>query len=783
MNVWSHHPTIFNGRMSLRIAGLLTLCVAFITTLFFLIAPFAQAAPGINETVIFQGRLLNASGAVVADGYYNMEFTIYQDGDGQTAGNPSGTQLWSESYVNNNANEGVQVRNGYFSVQLGSNTAFGSSIDWNQDTLWLSMNVAGTAAACTTFGSAPCTEDGEMLPMKRFTSAPYAMNAGQVGGKTADELIHNGTEQQTANFNISGTGQAATLQGNTSVIAPLFDRADAGTLNIGTTQATTINLGASNTDQTINIATSDTSGIKNLTVGSVYGASQTTIQGGSNGVTVATDGGFTVYNRDTSINSVLVGSNGSIDLNLSALSDFRVYNSSNTDLLRISDGGNITAHATSALLVNGSAQFANGITVIGDTASTEYTTPLGYTLSTAINIPNYSVGQYDSILAFGLPASSHATARGLLIADARSGDHQATIGILSPDENQIFGLSYNGSNDTAYLDNTANTIALQGNSLDILTAKNNGGTANVGIGNNASSGYALDVTGDINSSSAIRIGGTSTLTNSSLAFSAASEATVSAASGQDLTLSADSGSVTVSDDGVQVGDGTASGDATLFTLDSGTAAPSSAFVGSMYYDTTLGEVQCYEASGWGNCSSAPDTFVTLHAEYPSSVTMVDGTGTDEYGFCSSEFGINDGSSGQPDICDTDDNFSYYGWTSAEATAQRTSVIIQHTLPDDFDDFISGTTSITSRADATGSYSSYEIHKKTSDGTLTACTGSPTTLMSGDTAWTKTTLTGGGEPANCSFTAGDTLVVIGHLHAVSGGSAYMSDISFAYKRSN
>ena len=53
--------------------------------------PVAQAAAGINKTINFQGRLLNAQGAVVADGNYNMEFKIYQDGPGNVAGDTGGT--------------------------------------------------------------------------------------------------------------------------------------------------------------------------------------------------------------------------------------------------------------------------------------------------------------------------------------------------------------------------------------------------------------------------------------------------------------------------------------------------------------------------------------------------------------------------------------------------------------------------------------------------------------------------------------------------------------------
>lgn len=76
---------------------------------------------------------------------------------------------------------------------------------------------------------------------------------------------------------------------------------------------------------------------------------------------------------------------------------------------------------------------------------------------------------------------------------------------------------------------------LQGGTNRILVAANNGGVANVGIGNDATSGYALDVTGDTNTSGGYRIGGNTALTNSSLTFNGGAPANISSASGQDST--------------------------------------------------------------------------------------------------------------------------------------------------------------------------------------------------------------------------------------------------------
>ena len=232
MTLWCHLPTIFNRRHALRIAGLIALCVAIITTLFF--SSTVRAEAGINQTISFQGRLLNSAGGIVPDGYYNMQFKLYQDGTGTTAGNTGGTLKWTESHVNGNANGGVQVKNGYFSVNLGSKTAFDSSVDWNQTTLWLSMNVAGSAAACTQFNAGPCTADGEMLPMKRLNATPFAINSAMLEGKRANNFLQlaQGVQEDASNntssifVNKTGSGNLLQLQQSATDIFTITNDGD-----------------------------------------------------------------------------------------------------------------------------------------------------------------------------------------------------------------------------------------------------------------------------------------------------------------------------------------------------------------------------------------------------------------------------------------------------------------------------------------------------------------------------------------------------------------------------
>lgn len=234
-----HHG--FGAKRLLLVCSLLLVAIS---TVLLSYTPQAHAATGINQTINFQGRLFNAQGAIVPDGYYNMQFKIYQDGPGTAAGNPGGTLKWTESWLNS-ASNGVTVKNGYISVSLGSLNAFGTQVDWNQDTLWLSMNIGDTNATCTPFTS--CTPDGEMVPMKRLSATPYALNAGKLGGLDASGFIQNRTTLQSSNIAIqsSAVGNVgAVIQGASGQIADILDvRKGDGTLALGVTAAGTVGIG------------------------------------------------------------------------------------------------------------------------------------------------------------------------------------------------------------------------------------------------------------------------------------------------------------------------------------------------------------------------------------------------------------------------------------------------------------------------------------------------------------------------------------------------------------
>jgi hypothetical protein len=285
------------------IVGVLLVCALLSST------P-VNAAAGISQQINFQGRLLNTQGATVPDGYYNIQFKIYQDGDGQSVGNttgsPAGTLMWTEDYLNNNS-QGVMVKNGFLSVQLGSVTAFGSSIDWNQDTLWLSMNIAGTAPTCTPFAS--CSPDGEMIPMKRLSSTPYSLNSGLLGGLASADFVQfaQGVQTDASNvdsiyINKTGSGNILTLQSSGS---NAFAITNSGDIHFGANANHTVSVAAAASGaagQTLTIA-AGTAG----SGGSAAAGGTLTLQGGNAAGTGSANGGDVVVSGGTGIGSGSAG--------------------------------------------------------------------------------------------------------------------------------------------------------------------------------------------------------------------------------------------------------------------------------------------------------------------------------------------------------------------------------------------------------------------------------------------------------------------------------------------
>lgn len=666
--MWYNHYTNHHRRRLWQVAALLALITALIIALVF--ASDAHATLGTTKTINFQGRLLTAAGAVVPDGNYNIEFKIYEGGSGAAAGNPDGTLKWTEDYVNGGTSGGVEVRNGFLSVNLGSVTPFGTSVDWSADTLWLSMDVAGSDASCTTFGTTPCVADGEMLPMNRLTATPYAINAGAVGGKTADNFVQlaqgvqtdASTNTSSIYINKTGTGNLIQLQ---NAGTDIFTVANNGDLTLGSA------------DHTISLSTAAAS-----TAGG-----QLSVAAGAGGTGSGGVGGTL---------NLQGGAAGSTD----------------------SNGGNIVLAGGS-----GNGTGSDGLVVM--------------------STPTYKTVTDD--------ANCHTAGANVAAS--------CTITSSSVNSASAVVIGFSAAGQTATLPNPANATA--GRAMYILGA-------------DGSSDFKLSINGGVGTNLInLRAGAAASLIWNGTAWTVAGITNTSSL--KDVYNSGNNNT------NIQIGNGSGTGEPTLLTLDHATSAPATSdasMLGSMYYDTTKGTIQCYEASGWGDCSAKPDVFVTLSPVYAGAVTNGSGIGTLTNDFCSGTLGINDGSSSQPTVCGSTETYNFYDWTSTEATAQTKSIYVTYQLSSNFTNFVAGSTSLMGRTDAAGANVSYQIYRNNGSG-LTACGSAISVSTGAQTAWQKATASGTADPSTCGFAAGDSIVIKITTTASGGANAYISNLGFTY----
>lgn len=614
----------------------------------------ASAQSSSHATIGFQGRLLMKNGTPVEDGTYNMQFKIYQGGDGTKPGNPGGALVWSESYLNNSERSGVSVKNGRFAVQLGSAQPFTDAINWSAGNLWFSMNVAGSSI-CHEFGGPGCTADGEMLPMKRISGSPYAMSAGKLGDKTADDFVQIGGGKQTD----SSTGSSIFLDktGNGHLIRLQNNGKDSFTV----TNSGDIKLGSQG-DRSIALESrKDT------------GASLTLKAGDSDG---SQGGSLVLSGGDAG------GESG--------------------------NGGNIVLKGGS-----GSKNDVDGLVIIG--------TP---TFSTTVSDTN-------------------CRPEGKLASD----NCQITDKSINTSAAIIIGFSSEGK--TARVPDPA--IKTPGRIIYLIGASD-------------SAEFTLQYGKDTNASIIMQPDtATSLLWNGSkwtpIGPQAATPASEEATPGKDNEK--DSKDTT--------------GTPSKKTPD---ASADSATEGSMYYDDELGKIRCYQLGEWDDCAAAPDAFITISPEYSGAVMNGADLGTISSDLCSDALNINDGSDGQSLICDKDETYNYYQWSTSEEEPQTRSIYLTYKLPANFKQFVPETTSLTTRRDGDTAGISYQLYRSQKTENLEAC-GEAVDLDEKPGSWHILKAVNEADPANCDFQAGDSLLIRINLTATATATAYVSDIDFVY----
>jgi len=527
-----------------RQAQFMMLGVIFIALIATSVATVVQpqrAVAASNNNLNFQARLQTASGAVVPDGEYNIQFKLYDD-------DTSGSLLWSESwYDSNGATAGndnrLLVKNGYFSANLGGQTAFPTTIDWDQD-LWLTMRVGGSAQT-----SSP-SYDTEMDPRLKLTGVPYAFRAGELakrnnatgytgllqfqnttgGNQTfiipdqgaagtytlmteeslAGAAIQNGTGVQS-NSNIaiqsaadsSVTALLKARSGQSADILQLTDSSNAVLMNVtsagnvGITNNASISglvgVGvAATSGEQLRVQTSSASVVGLSIVGS---ASQTAdllkIDGnGTRALNYSSNGGlYITAGSGQSANLLTLEDSGS-----NVIARFTAAGSLQTSALDTVTAGTLDIGATNATTIN-----------VGS-SSVALHAPGGVSLDTGKPL-NFETGTNDVQISYSSGANSLNVGNGNTSGLVRiQGDGFQVQDTTSFNVN----LSMDNTGATLFKNRVNSTTALQIQPSGSTTPVFNADTTNSRVGINKNNpGYALDVAGDINTSGVYRAAGTS----------------------------------------------------------------------------------------------------------------------------------------------------------------------------------------------------------------------------------------------------------------------------------
>jgi hypothetical protein len=286
---------------------------------------------------------------------------------------------------------------------------------------------------------------------------------------------------------------------------------------------------------------------------------------------------------------------------------------------------NVPSMATAGLQVQGALRISG---TGGSSLLDTYVTPGGASIGARISVVNDTLAGFNQILAMGITAASDSTTRAITLADGRTTAHQPTLAVLSPDENNIGGLSWDGSNTGFLFKNTnaSGTVGLNINGTTTLQATTTGAnvTGNLAV-SGLSSGDALTIsnstsTGNIavfndNATAVATIanGGATTFQNQT--DSTAGFQILSSASLSNIPQFV----VDTTNSRTYIGNPTGDTTGALLVLDTKTGSGDPTGVnGAIYYSTggqggassaattNAGKFRCFEGGVWLNCTGMRD---------------------------------------------------------------------------------------------------------------------------------------------------------------------------------
>lgn len=281
-----------------------------------------------SNTLNFQARLLTASGGIVPDGNYSVQFKLYNVSSG-------GSTQWTETQGT------VPVRSGYLSVYLGTVTAFPSTIDWSQQQ-WLTMNING---------------DGEMNPRLQLTAVPNALHSNESDALrsganllTADNFAQLGPSAPQAlnlalsalRLNQTGAGGLIQFQHNGSDVFTIVNNGDLTSSGSGTFSGGSLTLGSAT--QSGGLVLQDGAGKKVTIQSTTLGANRTLTAPDESGticVQNSSNCGFVLSGGATGAfvnNGNSFGGNATLGTNDNYTLSFRT---NNTNQLALDTSGNL----------------------------------------------------------------------------------------------------------------------------------------------------------------------------------------------------------------------------------------------------------------------------------------------------------------------------------------------------------------------------------------------------------------------------------------------------------
>ena len=383
-----------------------------------------------------------------------------------------------------NSSNGFQVQNasGYsmFNVNTSTGAAtFGDSAhsvagsialaDGTTDGFVGTIDLSGTLTAGATY-QLPNLSGTQTICTSNTSSCSTAGS-----GYILNQSLTPGTAQ-TGNFDISGTGIAAT-----SLQAPLIDAAATGALNIGATSgghATSINLNQ-NTTIANNSTLTVSGGLTTLQAGLTVTGAATNINAGSN---YATN-----INTGTSTGAVSIGNltnAGAVSINSDAASNFTTA------------AGNLTLQAGGGTVSLGSSQILSSTGALTVTGGTTLT--LNSTGTNAITLDsgttggvNIGTGANSKTIQIGTSGGSGTWTQALDLGTTT--DTTGTVNVsVGSTTNSADTVTLQGGATTEALANAGDTIQTSTNSGTAYQVQNSIGVTELGVGTTTSVNYIAD---------------------------------------------------------------------------------------------------------------------------------------------------------------------------------------------------------------------------------------------------------------------------------------------------